>query len=164
MRMIEQGPCPGVEHGQNRQPPADITPVPRELLQGGGGAAQEQSVENFLMGPTDRVQLLGDGQCQQVIVAGQEAGALGFQPAFDLFSVTLGTMPVAAGVIAVKLMSAAIALVKLAAAGRRAATHQILQELLLTGQKGVRPRVIRSVAAKDIRHLDHATRRLKAPA
>ena len=77
------------------------------------------------------------------------------QPSLGLLAVTFGTMPVAARVIAIVRVIALVTFIEMPATGRRAATHQIPQNLLLAGQKWVRLPIGWPVAAEDVRHFDH---------
>jgi len=77
------------------------------------------------------------------------------EPTLSLFPVTLRTMPVAAGMITVVFLAAVITAIELAATGGGATTHQLLQHLLLTGQKAVGLSIGRAVEAEYVRHLDH---------
>ncbi len=80
------------------------------------------------------------------------------EPTLGLFPVTLRTMPVPAGMITVVFLAAVITAIELAATGGSAAAHQVLQHLLLTGQKPVGLSIGRAVEAEDVRHLDHERR------
>jgi hypothetical protein len=73
-------------------------------------------------------------------------------------------MAVAAGMIAVLLEIAvvAITLPKMASTGRGPAAHQILQGLLLAGQKSMALSIGRSMEAENIRHLDHDRFRIRS--
>ena len=77
------------------------------------------------------------------------------EPTLGLFPVTLRTMPVPAGMITVVLLPAVITAIELAATGGGATAHQLLQHLLLAGQKPVGLSIGRAVEAEDVRHLDH---------
>jgi hypothetical protein len=52
-------------------------------------------------------------------------------------------------------MTALVTFIDMTATGRRAAAHQIRQNLLLAGQEWVLLSVGRPVAAENVRHLDH---------
>src|SRR4029453_5655958 len=69
----------------------------------------------------------------------------------------LGTMPVAARVIAELLVSAVVAITPpdLASQSRRSATDQILQRLLLAGQELMLWPMGRCVGAENVRPLEH---------
>ena len=75
------------------------------------------------MGPGQHPQRLGQRERQQIISTGQKVLLLFGQPALGLFSMALGTMTIAAGVVTEVLVSTLVALIKLAATGRGAATH-----------------------------------------
>ena len=79
--------------------------VPGQPLQCGDGSVQEQTVDGLLMGIGQRPQFLRQGEGHQAISAGQEPLLVRRQPALDLLSVALVTMPVAAGVIATESLS-----------------------------------------------------------
>src|SRR5207237_8496909 len=97
------------------------------------------------------------GEGHKVVSTGQEPLSLLLQPTLGLLAMALGTMAVAAGVITILLVTTVleITLPKMAPTGRGAAAHQILQHLLLAGQKTMRPWIGRPVEAENVGHLDH---------
>src|SRR5258706_13732713 len=110
VRMIQQVAPPGVQHGQDGELATHILRVPSQFLQRGRRGLEQQRVENFLMGINQGTQWSRQGEGQKVVSTSQKLLALLFQPALRLRSVTLGTMPVAARVIAVLLVSAVVAI------------------------------------------------------
>ena len=68
--MIEQVASPSVQHRQAGQLAAHILWVPGQFLQRRGGAAQQQTIESFLMGINQRAQFRGQGEGQEVVSAG----------------------------------------------------------------------------------------------
>ncbi len=153
--MIEQGPGPSMQDGQHRQASADVMGIPGQLLQGGRRTVEQQTVEGLLLAVAQGTQSCGQREGQQIIGAGQESSPLLLQPTVGLFCVTLRTMPVAAGMIAVMLLPTVIPPIELAATGRGATAHQVHEHLLLTGQKPVGLPIGRAVEAEDVCHLDH---------
>src|SRR6266403_4211182 len=95
------------------------------------------------------------GEGQQVIAASQQTRSLLLQPPLGLLSVALGTVPVAAGVIAVVLVTTAITFVEMATTNGSTAGDQILHRPALAGHEPMALLIIRSVAAQDVRQLDH---------
>ena len=114
--------------------------IPRiacEREQGRGGALHEQPVHSLLMGSGERPQLIRQGEGEQVVGAGQQAGALRREPAVGLVAVTLRTMTIAAGVKRVHLPPAVIALMDVASQGRRPAGFEIAQGPAVAGQDAI---------------------------
>src|SRR5258705_10351062 len=86
----------------------------------------------------------------------QEACLLMLEPARRLVAMTLGTVPIAAGVISIEQPVAVVTLFQMAAKVSGATRREILQSPQLTGQQPVRGAIGRTVAAEDVRHLEHA--------
>jgi len=118
-------------------------------------AALQQTVKGLLLAVGQGADRCGQGEGQQIIGARQESSPLMAEPTLGLFSVTLWTMPVPAGMITVVFLATVITAIELAATGGGATAHQVLQYLLLTGQKPVCLSIGRAVEAEDVRHLDH---------
>lgn len=125
VRMIEQGPRPGVEHGQHAQTCSHITWITSQLLKGFGSRLHEQTVEFFGMSSGQGMQLAGQSEGQQVIVAGGETRALGGDPAFGLIVVTLRATAIATGVVGIDGPVAAVALMNVPSKERRSAVEDI---------------------------------------
>src|SRR6185295_3812286 len=153
--MIEQGASPGMEHGQNAQLTADKLGVPSQLLQRGGRAGEEQAIDGLLMGVSQRPQRLRQCEGQQVMGAGKQLFLVLGQPTFGLLTMAFGTMAVAARVIAVLRVTALVTFIEMTAAGRRAAADQIPQSLMLARQEAMVRSIGWSVAAENVRHLNH---------
>ena len=155
MRMVEHGARPGVEHahqaGLSAQPPR----IGAELLNAGRRRVEQQSVEELLSGTGQGAQLRRQRQGQQVIGTGQEAGALLLQPSLGLLAVALGTVPIAARVIAVMARAALLAAIDLSTQRRRAALLDGLQGPPLAGQDSQAGANLRSGGAENVRHLQH---------
>src|SRR5258705_8057846 len=86
----------------------------------------------------------------------QEVCLLLLEPARRLVPVTLGTGEIATGVIGIAQPVAVVTLFKMAAKVSGATRREILQSPKLTGQQPVRGAIGRTVAAEDVRHLEHA--------
>src|SRR5258705_9730100 len=95
--MIEQGPGPGVQHGQSTWPPTQVLRIEGQLLQSGRGRAQQQAIDFFLVSKGQRAQLRWQGKGDQEVGTGQKPSLLLRQPALSLVPMTLGTVAVGGG-------------------------------------------------------------------
>src|SRR5258705_13701471 len=86
----------------------------------------------------------------------QETCLLLLEPTDDLVAMTLGTVAIATGVIGIEQPVAVVTLFQMAAKVSGATRREILQSPQLTGQQPVRGAIGRTVAAEDVRHLEHA--------
>ena len=89
---------------------------------------------------------------------GQQARLLFFQPGGRLFAMTLGTMPVAAGMIGVTNLGAVVTLRHMAAEKRGATKFKVAHRPELMREQGVMGSISRSVLAENVRHFDHGQR------
>src|SRR5882724_13639759 len=101
-------------------------------------------------------QLRRQGKGDQKVRTRQQASLLLCQPALGLVTMTLGTVPIATGVIGINLPAAVVTLFQVAAKVGRTTRLNILQGPRLTGQQLVLSAIGRTMAAEDLRHLQHA--------
>ena len=125
--MVEQRARPGVEHGEYPRTRPEVARVGGELEERGRGRRHEQAVDDLLVRPGKRPQLGRQGEGQQEVGAGQQAGALPGQPAPGLLPVALGAVPVATGVVTVLARAAVITRLDVSAEGRGATGHEVAQ-------------------------------------
>jgi len=158
MGVIQEGPGPGMQDRQAAQPAPEVAGIQGERLQGRGGTLHQEPVDGLRVGARQRAQGLGEGEGQEEVGAGEQAGPLGGEPAGGLVAGTLRTMAVAAGVIRVDRVPALIAPMDMASQGRRAAGFEIPQGPTLAGPQGLAEAraVRRPVEADDVGHLQHA--------
>src|SRR5258705_13420256 len=86
----------------------------------------------------------------------REACLLLLEPGLGLVPVTRGTVAIARGVRGIEQPVAVVTLFQMAAKVSGATRRQLLQSPQLTGQQPVRGAIGRTVAAEDVRHLEHA--------
>ncbi len=155
--MVEQRARPGVEHREHPGTRPEVARVGGELEERGGGRGHEQAVDELLMRPGERPQLGRQGEGEQEVGAGQQAGPLPVQPAPGLVPVTRGAVPVATGVVAVLAGAAVITRPDVPAEGGGATGGDVAQGAALRGQQRgpVEPLVDLAHRANDVRELEH---------
>src|SRR5580693_2140404 len=89
---------------------------------------------------------------------GQQARLLFFQPGGRLFAMTLGTMPVAAGMVGITNLRAVVALCQVAAEKRGATKFDVAHRSQLMKEQRVMGLKSRSVLAENVRHFNHGQR------
>jgi hypothetical protein len=117
VRVVEQGPGPGVQDAEQAGAGAEVAGIGRQGEQGLGRRPEQEPIEELLVGPGDGPQLGRQGEGHQEVETRQQPGALALEPAVGLVGVTLRTVTVAAGVIAVRLGAAGVALAEVAPEG-----------------------------------------------
>lgn len=147
---------PGLEHGEDAKLRAEVLVLAPDVEQRCCGLADQERVEDFLVGTDDGAQLFGHGERDQVVGHGQQAPALFGQPLRGIGVAALGTGPVIAGVID-QLAPAAVATVELRAQCRSAAGEDGLDGAPMRRQQtGAKLAFIRRpVAAQDCGQRDH---------
>src|SRR5207244_11205293 len=115
----------------------------------------QQAIDFFLVSKGQWAQLRWQSKGDEKVGAGQETRLLLRQPALSLVSMTLGAVPVAAGVIGIDLPAAVVTLFQMAAKVGRTTCLDISQRPLLTGQQALLGAIGRTMAAADLRHLHH---------
>lgn len=155
--MEGEGARPGVEHSENAQAATDPLAVVGELLDSGCGLSQEDGIGEVLMGASEPAQFGRQGEGEQIVGAGQEAGAQLLEPASGLVLVTLGAVSVAAGVVGV-VEGRTVATAKQRAAQRGcSAPDDVVHGAQVRWQDATCEgfSVRRSGAAENVRELDH---------
>ena len=110
VRMVGQGPGPGVQHTQDPDQPADIMRVRGELDERLGRGAEQDVVEVLLVAADERPQLVGHGEDDVKVGDRQEFLPPLFQPGFGVLAVALGATAVAAGVVDIVFLATVVAL------------------------------------------------------
>ena len=81
-----------------------------------------------------------------------------FQPRGGLLAVTLGTMPVAAGMVGITNLRAVVALGHMAAEKRGATKFDVTHHPDFMREQRVMGAISRSVLAENVRHFNHGQR------
>jgi hypothetical protein len=110
--------------------PARVGAEPAQAL---GPGPEQQVIDDFLVTASQATQWGRQGEGHQVIGTGQELGALFFQPSLGLLAMTLGAVPIAAGVIAILERTAVLAAIDLTTQRRSAALQDGLERPFLAG-------------------------------
>jgi len=71
VRMVEHGSRPGMQHREHTQPRSNITGILGQFLKGIGSGLYEKTIEFFGVSPRERTQFCGQGEGQQVVIAGR---------------------------------------------------------------------------------------------
>ena len=101
MRVISQVACPGMEHADQPDLPADETRVLGEFLGGLRRSLEQKAVEQALVAAGKLTQLRREREGEHEVRCVEQQAALEFKPILGLLMLALGTMAVAAGVVAV---------------------------------------------------------------
>jgi hypothetical protein len=115
MRMIHEVLTPGM---QNRDEPdlgSEALSVLRELRQGFRNSLKQDGVEDFLISKDKRVQEVGDGEDDMEVRDRKKILFSIFDPPLFFEELTLGAVPVSAGVVRDELRAAMTALVHVTA-------------------------------------------------
>ena len=135
VRMVDQGPGPGVQHTQDPDQPADIMWVRGQLDERLGRGAEQDVVEVFLMGADELPQLMGHGEDHVKVGDRQELLTPLCQPGLGVQAMTLGATAVAAGVVDVVFLTTVIALQQVPAQGLGPAVDNIVHGATMAGQE-----------------------------
>lgn len=155
MWMVEHGAGPSVQHRQNSGRSSQPAGIPRERLHRRSGTTEQGAINYFLLRPSERAELGGQRERQEVVRTWQQPGSLLFEPGVRLLRVALGAMPVAAGVISIAKPSAVITLRHVPAEEGGAAMLNIPQGSLLAGPQRVPDTISRRALADNVRDLQH---------
>jgi hypothetical protein len=112
MGVMPQGLAPGVKHSQKAEACSQMSRIGRDLKQGLGDGAKQESVEEALVLQTQGSESLGNGKHYVAVGDGQQFLGLLVQPAIASGRLALGTVPVATGVERDQPMSAGVALLQ----------------------------------------------------
>ena len=96
---MQQVLSPGVQHGEEAELTAEVLRIGRDSEQSLGGGAEENAVDHRGVIKRDAGNLFRHGEDHVKIFHRQQFGLAAFQPFCPFRVLTLGAMPVAAGVI-----------------------------------------------------------------
>ncbi len=131
MRMVLQALVPGVEHAEEADFRAQVSRIARDLEQRRGTGAEQQAVDHLLV-PQRKWSQFTRHREDRMDVAGRQQLALALpEPADAGVALALRAVPVATRVVGDGRVSAAGALVAMAAESGRAATRDRSQHLLM---------------------------------
>ena len=119
VRVIQQGARPRVEDRDAAEWGADELGVGRERLERRRRTPHQRPIDDGLVAEGEGAQRRGQGDGDQIVRTGQAPRLVPREPARGLVPATLGTVAIAARVIAIDLAAARGALRELAATGRR---------------------------------------------
>jgi hypothetical protein len=126
-------------------------------LEGGRRGPEKQVIDNLLMTAGHLAQPLGQGEGHHKIRDGQQEGLLPGQPGFGVVMLTLGTMAISTGMIAVVRLSTMVTVVQVTAERGCATLLDGPHHLEVTGQH-LRPIFLPiplAVLSEDIGHAGH---------
>jgi hypothetical protein len=73
--MVGQAAGPGVEDGEDAEASADPLWIMSECLDAGCGFAEQDGIDDPLVAPSERPEFRGEGEGEEVVVAGQQTSA-----------------------------------------------------------------------------------------
>jgi hypothetical protein len=155
--MVEHRAGPGVEDGQACGAAAEVAGIAGEFEKRLSRGSKQEAVDDPGMGAGQWTERGGQSEGEQVVGTGQQTGAMTRQPAFGLIPVTLGTVPVPAGMIRIDVPAAGRTRIDVASKERRAAVKNVPESALLGRGQPV-PELLtvrRAVEADDVGHLQH---------
>ncbi len=131
MRMMLQALVPGMEHAEEADLRAQVPRIACDLQERGGACPEQQAVDHLLVLECKRSQFTRHRKHRMDVAGWQQLPLTLLEPADAGVALALRAVPVAARVIGDGRMSAARALVAMAAESSRAATHDRSQHLLM---------------------------------
>ena len=131
VRMMLQALVPGMEHAEEGDLRAQVSRVERNLQQRGGTGTEQQAVDQPLVLQGKRCQFTWHGEDRMDVAGRQQLTLPLLEPADASVALALRAVPVAARVVGDGCMSAAGALVAMAAQSSRAAARDRGQHLLM---------------------------------
>jgi hypothetical protein len=155
--VVLQGPGPGVQNSQDADLSADIARVPGQLLEGLGCRTHKDGIEEVLVLANHASQGLWQGKDDVEVGYGEQLLRTLCQPDFEVLSMTLGAVAIAARVIGVALVATAVTLVEVTAELSGATGDQSPDHALMPlGHGGsMRIQIGRPVSAQDVGDLQH---------
>jgi len=153
MGVMQQVLSPGVEDGKETEPGAEVFGVGGEGEQGGGAGAKQEVIDELGVLQSEVGQRGGKGEHDVEVGDGQQFGFPAFDPLGARQSLALWAMPVTAGVIADASSLAVVALLDVAAQGRRAAGFDGAHHPQLMARQAMGLAVGGTVTSKNVGHL-----------
>ena len=151
VRVPVEGLAPGVQDDDDAE--LGVPEVVGEGLQGVGGHAEQQSVEQHGVVKRQCHQRFGQGEDEVEVLDRQQLLLACLDPQGALEGAALGAVAVAAGVVADLDMVAVVALIDVAAEGAGATARDVAHRPVLLGTELVLLAVGVPVAAEDVRDL-----------
>jgi len=111
---------------------ADPLRVTGELLDGFGGGAQQEAVDELLVTACKRAQFCRQGAGDQEMLHWQEQGLAGRQPFGSVVIAAFGTTAIFAGVVAVAIVVTRLAAIAATTEGFGAAAHDVTHGAFVT--------------------------------
>lgn len=144
---------PGVQHGEQPEPRAELPWIRGKSLERARGGGEQGVVDLFWMTSGQGAQFSREREGDEEIGTLQQSLALPLEPTAGLLAVTLGTVSVAARVIAVAFAAAAIAAEAMSAEGGGTAAEEVSHDATLVARQSLEPRC--TGLAEDLRQLEH---------
>src|ERR1700688_1867625 len=154
VRVMLEGLTPAMQDGEETDLRAEMLGIGRDGSHGFSRSLEENAVDHLLVLEGDGGDLRGHGIDDMKIGRFQKFGLAVLDPLGPGQRLAFGAMPIAASVVAMPLMATLIALLEMAAEGRRAAPLDGSHDAPL--RRGHRRAMLVSigfaVAAKDVSH------------
>ena len=154
MGMMPQILPPGVQHGKEADLGAEMLGVGGDGGEGFGGGGEENAIDRPRVVEGQSGNLFGQSEHDMEILDRQQFGLPRFEPFCPLCVLTLGTMAVAAGVVADPGVVAMAALFDVAAQDGGAAGFDSPHDAQRLERQGVRGAVGFAVLSKNVSQLD----------
>ena len=156
MRMMLQILTPGMEYGDEADLRAQLLGSRCDRAQGLGGGVKQDVVDYGLILIRNRGDGLGQRKDHVEVLNGNKIGLAIFQPLRTDQGLAFRTVPIATTVVGNALMTAAIALLNMAAEGDRTATLDRAHNAALSTAEGlsVLLAVGRTGVVENVRHLE----------
>ena len=157
VRVKEQVSGPGVEHPDDPGLCPEVSRIGGQQLESLPRGRHQEAVDLPLVGACEVTQLFGESEGQKEVGTGQEPGPLPVEPAARAIPAALGTMPIAAGMVAVEQLTTLVALAKVPTESSRATPLDVRHHFEVRWQHaGAELLTIgTSRRAEDVRDLEH---------
>ena len=150
--VVEQGLAPGVKNGQEADVCTEVLGILGDGEQGLRGGMEEQAVAQTLVLQGDGRQLVGEREDDVKVRDIEELALAGGKPFGSRRSPTLGTVPVATGVVGDLFVATGVAAKLVAAERGRSAERELAKYALLLGRGRVGLAVGGSESSQDVGH------------
>jgi len=157
MQVLREILPPRVQHRGNADHPAKVLRIAAEGEQRVDRGAEEQRVDHARIALRERIEQMRECKDDVEVRNGQEVGVARREPSFLGERLTLGAMPVAAGVVRDPHRAAAVTRLPMPAEDGGAAGLDRAQHSLLDGGEAVRATVRVAMGAHDVRELHSRT-------
>jgi len=160
MGMVDELLRPGMERRKHANAAAHMARIAGQFDNGLRRGLHEQRAGGFLPAAQRLAQVLGHGDGDMEVMAGQKFALPRLEPSLRLIRMAFGTAPVPAGMAGIELLAAAIAAPEMSAERLRAAGKNVRDGAAMRGRNAcaMRRKVAVREAAEDVRNLDHGWR------